>query len=312
MTRLWVSPANNKFAINDPYPYGVPFARTDASLPSVVFNHYSCPRWNHNPDKKGFPVTLRFPPNFPPNYTSKECADGTGVVYDSVLDKVFELYEIRPDQHTASIVRTWDIRGPGHASTLGNRTGTSASGIATVVGAVRAFELESSGMPIRHAFHIAVPRKKENYMELLGRGVQWPAVSGDGGAKDAENNNGPIPYGALLAIPPVEKGGPDLTKLGLSEAGLRFAEALRDYGTYVVDGAGVVAFRADAPLGPNGKQVRGDLKKIMPLLRMVTNSVEGANAHIPVGSATVGEVGTPTWPAGGGTPLAPNCAFDAP
>ena len=96
--------------------------------------------------------------------------------------------------------------------------------------------------------------------------------------------------GQLAAIPP----DVDLCSLGLTPAGLVVARALQDYGGYLVDSGGALAFYAepavedDAALGevPLLNDARGDLAKIVPQLRCVTNNT----------SATVG---------GGGAARAP-------
>lgn len=316
-TKVWL--AQKAFNINQPYPYGAPFAAADAKTLDYRLTHESCPTWNTNPTQRGFPVTVPIPNNLIPGNAFKPCADGTAIVYDRPNNKVFELYEFDVVRRTASTVRNWDILGLGHGTKVGERIGTSASGIAVAAGSFRVNEVETAGMKIEHAFHIVVPRKRSHALEtkspiVLGRKIQWPATGSDNGSRVAADNTGPVPYGSLLAIPPENKGGPNLRALGLSEAGLRFAEALRNYGVYVVDGGGAVAFRADKPLGPKTQTLRGELKKIMPLLRLVKNSVSGATAQSLVGSThkDVGFIGTPSWPAGGGTTLSPNCAVDAP
>ena len=109
----------------------------------------------------------------------------------------------------------------------------------------------------------------------------------------AGNNLGSIPYGALLALPPTTKGGPNVDNLGLSARGKRLAEAIRNYGIYVVDGGSCVALRADQHVA-NTAELKAALTKIYPYIRMVLNN---------------NVLGTPT--AGGGSGLAPNCANDA-
>ena len=145
----------------------------------------------------------------------------------------------------------------------------------------------------------------------------------------AQHNHGPFAYGALLAIPPGpdcivngkvhDIGGPDLTKMGLREPDLRIAQAMRDYGVYLVDNAGSFNIRAavsnEEQLSASVRAaVMNDLAKITRELRLVKNSVEGATARMSAtwgpGGWAVGSIGTPTWPAGGGEPLAPNTAID--
>jgi hypothetical protein len=67
---------------------------------------------------------------------------------------------------------------------------------------------------------------------MLSGEVILPAVGADRNADQPGHNLGHTPYGGLLAIP----RGVDLDRLDLTEAGRRLAEAVRDYGIYVVDG----------------------------------------------------------------------------
>ncbi|WP_215534972.1 hypothetical protein, partial [Mycobacterium tuberculosis] len=106
---------------------------------------------------------------------------------------------------------------------------------------------------------------------------------------------GAIPYGTLLAIPPESAGGPNLSSLGLSPSGLRLAEAFRNYGAYVVDSTDCPNIRADQFI-QNVDQLKAHMKKFYPYIRAVTNSA-WVTGHTAVGD---------------GTPLAPNCAYDAP
>jgi hypothetical protein len=128
---------------------------------------------------------------------------------------------------------------------------------------------------------------------MLSKEVVWPATTRDRSAGDPKQNLGHIPYGALLAIPTVAKGGPDLDTLGLSEPGKRVAEALRGYGAYVVDGARGVAMRADQFVNPTvHNQLKADLAKVYKYIRLVKNNAKDQTA------------------SGGGDPIAPNSAFD--
>ena len=79
--------------------------------------------------------------------------------------------------------------------------------------------------------------------------------------------------------------------------GRRLAEAIQDYGIYVVDtgGCGSGAIRADQHVNSGTlAALKRDIPKIYRHVRMVLNN---------------NVLGSPT--AGGGTPRAPNCAFDA-
>lgn len=192
---------------------------------------------------------------------------------------------------TAAIRRDWSTQGTGYGSSPSQQpVGVSASGIAGLFGLLRGFEINTPGQPITHVLTSAVPPT------LLSASAQivWPATHADGCAKQG-CTSGTIPYGALFALPPPERGGPDLSTLGLSQAGLRLAAALRDYGTYIQDKGGNLTLPADQQVSPTLiPALNRDLNIVQPYLRMVKNNVRDQDA------------------SGGGSPRAPNCAFDAP
>ena len=333
---IWQQARN--FKVEDRFPFGSPFGIADETSPEVTISHESCPRWNHNPDGRGFPLTTRIPSraDFPVGWRSiGDCQDGNAIVLDRTTGQVREFYEYdRSDTNniTASIVRgPYYLDGLGHGSELNEGVGTSAAGISLLGGAFRPWEVMKPGHRIGHAFQMSVPANDRAAewagidVHVLGKDIQWPATRGDGSASNPENNLGPFAYGALLAIPPGpdcivngevhDRGGPDLTKMGLSEPGLRIAQAMRDYGVYLVDNAGGFNIRgvstAEELTGSVRTAVMNDLTKICRELRLVKNSVIGATARKRPTWGQEGFIGTPTWPAGGGEPLAPNTAIDA-
>ncbi|MBL9204930.1 MAG: hypothetical protein JNN01_07585 [Opitutaceae bacterium] len=190
-------------------------------------------------------------------------------------------------------------------------------------GILRGWEVQAAGHRIGHALQLVLPRTKKvgNLPVMLGREVWWPAVSMDGsGYTHREHNIGHIPYGSLWALPPVEKGGPDLARLGLSERGMRLAECIRDYGLYVVDGGGATALRADQEFDSElTKELKAESAKFYRFIRLVENSVANTGKVVfQVGDAPTQPTGGNNrqiekggFPAGGGTPLAPNTAIDA-
>lgn len=276
-------------------PWGVSVASTDGTdrMQTIGAGPARC-------DKiKGLPVTIRFPRNgFITRivYNSNGCTDGVVVIYDSVAKVPHQLrqYNWNNGHPIAGQHVTWDIAGLGHGVRPGDRVGTSASGVAALFGVLRADEINDRDpdRKIEHALQVSMPRKPGS-LNMLSRKVVLPAVSGDGSMFQDGYNQGNIPYGALLALLPETKGGPNLDKLGLSMRGRRLAEAIRDYGLYAVDGADAVAIRTDQYV-QNTDELKQAMKAIYPYIRMVTN-------NDVLGSAV----------AGGGTPLAPNCAFDS-
>ena len=172
-----------------------------------------------------------------------------------------------------------------------------------------------------YSLQMVVPCLPEHFAMMLGREVWWPAVGMDGHAHiHAEHNTGNIPYGSLWAIPPVSKGGPDLDALGLTEKGKRLAEVIRDYGIYVVDCGAAPSIRCDQNFS---EAVRNELmmetRKFYKYFRLVLNSVpEEGKVKFYFGDTPSNPTGGPNkqiipgvFPAGGGTPLAPNTAIKA-
>lgn len=296
-TLLWLQHEDRGFKINT-YPYGAAFVDVDESCPEVSLT------WATNfqikqPDSS-LPVMVRIPrEQFPPQKPKKGAFDGNVSIYDRTTHLIHDCYgyQYNGGKPTAAIHKQHDIRGLGHGSKLNQRVGNSAAGFPHVWGAIRAWEIETPGQVIAHAHSIAVPRIPGHLgPPLLGKAIQWPASSSDSTAGRPEHNPGPFPYGALLAIPPEERGGPNLEELGLSEPGLRMARSMRDYGLYIADGGGGINFRTDG-YSPLFVQLGKDLKTLLPFLRLVTNSVVRATArHEPTGR--IGDIGIPTWPAG--------------
>ena len=86
----------------------------------------------------------------------------------------------------------------------------------------------------------------------------------------------------------------DIANLDLSEPGRRVAEALQNYGVYVVDTTGCPNMRGDQDIDAGVRRALiDDMRKVYPLLRRVLNN-------------SVGETDS-----GGGTSRAENCAFDS-
>jgi hypothetical protein len=277
------------FAVNVGAPWGVSVATTQASDPfkTVTAKAYCDP-------PSQVPVSLRFPAaGFQTKIVlnASGCTDGVVVIYDNPTGTPHQLrqYDWSNGNPTAGQYRTWDIKGLGHGTRMGGRLGTSASGVAALFGVLRSNEMNAPGRKIEHALQMALPAHPGCNV-MLSKDILLPAVSRDNGASNPANNLGHIPYGALLALPP----SVNIDSLGLSEPGKRLAQAIRDYGIYVVDTGGCSngAIRADQYVDKS--KIKADITKIYPLIRRVLNN---------------DVLGSPV--AGGGDPLAPNCAFDA-
>ena len=298
-------------------PHGLFMIDADEDGPVLTVNKRQ--EWGTS----GLPVDMRFPSggvniDFPDHF------DGNMTVYDRTIDVFNHLrvYAWNDGNPVAMQHRAYRPDIVGHGSKLMERTGTSASGVAAPFGILRGWEVEKEGHPIGHALQLSLPGQSGYSAMMLGREVWWPAVSMDGWVlRDSTNNTGNIPYGSLWAIPPEDKGGPDLTTLGLTEKGMRLAEAIRDYGMYVVDNSAGPAIRCDQNFH---WEVRAELvdatRKFYKYIRLVVNSVpEEGKVKFNVGDAnqvspTGGEytqIIPGEFPAGGGEPLAPNTAIDA-
>jgi hypothetical protein len=269
----------------------------------------------------GLPATVRFPAggvplDFPAHF------DGNIAIFDRSVNQFahFRQYAWNQGNPVAGQYRRYEPVSAGHGARLADRIGTSASGVAAPFGILRGWELKKEGHRIGHALQMVLPRLPDNSVMMLSREVWWPAVGMDGSAyTKATHNTGNIPYGSLWAVPPVSKGGPDLTKLGLSEMGLRLAECMRDYGIYVVDGGGSPSLRCDQGVDDIHAELVASTRAIYKHIRLVVNSVPDRGKVIyNVGDSGVNPTGGPNkqivagdFPAGGGDPLAPNTAIDA-
>lgn len=183
-------------------------------------------------------------------------------IIDSTHQFVDEMWE------ASMVTGGWNSQAWAKNSLFGpgvSQGGVRAYGGSAIGGLIRVGELANG---IRHplAFAVQQSQQKDSWV--------WPATIND--QAPPSNYMGHIPMGQLAAIPP----SVDLCLLQLSPAGLVIARALQDYGMYLVDTAGGLAFYAetaveqDASLGevPLLNDARDDLAKIVPLLRCVTNN----------------------------------------
>ena len=188
-------------------------------------------------------------------------------------------------------------------SGLGPKAGIRASGLSSLGGLIRKWEVDPSDPSytdgvIRHALAMSVTPEMLQYTSGTAgydaqgygteRGYVWPATSQDWGSQYRYKGN--LPMGSLLVIPK----SVDLNSLGLDAQTMKIAKAMQDYGGYVVDAAGSFNWYAEPTLTGSNFQnsVVGapdwaaGLRKIRSVLVVVTNN----------GPNSVG---------GGGTPLAP-------
>lgn len=250
------------------------------------------------------PVSLRVPKNFTGG-TVDAGADQGVTIYDrttNICHQFFQFYR-RDDNNATSAGRyTYDPRGIDWGSP---RKSSSASQICQLGLILRGREINpgAGAPPIQHCLHIAMGRRPDHDYMQLSREVIWPANGTDGDAfkiVDGKyvNNNGSVAYGTLYAIPTIEKGGPDFNTIASisTPQQRRYAQCARDYGIYVVDGGVNMSMRGDPGIDPG---VRSSLTTgafaswFVDALRMVTNNQQSQDT------------------AGGGEPLANNCAYNS-
>lgn len=277
--------------INTGAPWGVSVAETNDGDPLRTIRAGD-PKCNKI---VGFPRSIRLPREgfvTPVKMTDRGCTDGVVVIYDRPTNAPHQIrqYNWNGGKPSGGQYKTWDIDGLGHGTEPGERLGTSASGVAAMFGLLRGDEINNTGRKVEHALQMILPRRGDQCANMLSRQAVLPAVGGDGSMNSPGNNLGDIPYGALMALPPVSKGGPDINKMGLTERGKRLVQAIRDYGVYAVDGGSCLSIRADQHV-KNTAELKAALSKIYPHMKRVMNN---------------NVLGQPT--AGGGTPLADNCA----
>jgi hypothetical protein len=159
--------------------------------------------------------------------------------------------------------------------------GERAYGGSAIAGLIRKGELSSG---IKHALALAIPHSQ---MKCIVSGSTpsgscdpvWPASKVDDGAR--AKYKGEVPMGQLVSIP-VDV---DLSSLGLTAGGLRLAQALKDYGAYVVDASEDFVMYAEPAASGELTGARKDLAAIRALLRCVTNNsaarVGGGDATAP-------------------------------
>ena len=174
-------------------------------------------------------------------------------------DEWYQYYNPSNPNRNSSVT---DLRGDGLHTNAGPGTGPvhqqRASQVSQLGGLIRLADLNRGVIP--HALSIALPNV------TLRSGWVWPAFGQDGDGASAYT--GFVPMGSLIAIP---SGVP--MPAGLSPAGQMIWTALRNYGAYVVDRTSpssvlVAEAAAQGAVSP----AIGDLSRIMPQVRMVTNN----------------------------------------
>jgi len=192
---------------------------------------------------------------------------------------------------------TVDIYGDG---TYGGHFG---SGLSSIGGTIRVGELRPSSGPIHHALKLEAWAQTYYYYSSTRPGYRWPADEADDYAASQYHGTNPaLTEGSLLAIPP----SVNISSLGLlTDAGRKIAQALQDYGGYIVDDTAWDDFAIATEINPTDS-VRAEF-------------LADYGYHIDDGSGTAffGDINTifgalqvvdnngPTSVGGGGIPLVP-------
>lgn len=180
-----------------------------------------------------------------------------------------------------------DLRADGIKGCHG---GSRLSGIG---GTIRKHEADSTE-PIRHALKINLYCKR--FCSIEDDGKRWPALAADAYA-DESTYGGPVPavkMGTLLALPP----DTDLSFMSSPNA-RRIAEALRDYGGYVVDDTAWDVHALSLEEGAeivDGDDFHADLMQIFTALHAVNNNSPtaiggGGEPRVPLAPCLENEAG---------------------
>lgn len=246
--------------------------------------------------KARLPITTRVPTGFNASVYGPEGRDNTVLLYDGTNFRDFwkiravtenSIYEVGafPGAHAAG--------GQGHG---GSPRSTSASGIWHEAMTIRGHEWNNAATgKCEHMLGIGLGSKSTHTVGAqIGPSFVWPASSGD---NSMSLNTGTIPYGTIFAIPPPSKGGPDPADLSLGAATslkARLYWQMRNYGWVVCDQSNNPSLRCDQVLTEaNRAALQTAARALYPYMRPIENvGTSGSN------------------PIGGGTPVAPNCAFN--
>lgn len=239
----------------------------------------------------GSGLGLPIPPNTlrMPIMQNGDSADAMVVLLDRAGDGQYhEFYGFRWNDGSP-IARAHRIYAPDSLLHGPPRLGFGASGQTMMFGLVRGHEVNDDAFgPIMHATNFLCRVRAPNI--VMANAFQWPAGSVDGLCDGVTTCTGNIKYGSLMAIPQ----SLDSAGRGLSPLGLRLWDQMRNYGGFVIDGTGGRNSRGDQFVtSAKRTEYIAQMRIIMPLMRYVLNNAQGQTC----------------W--GGGSPLAPNGAFDA-
>lgn len=169
----------------------------------------------------------------PPDARPASDSDAHLVVWQPSTDTMWELWGARQAAdgwHTRYGGRIIGAsKDPGYFPTAPG-WGATATGLPLLGGLVRVSELRAGVIP--HALALEIPEPRADW-------YAWPAQRTDGTSSDPRA----IPEGTRFRIDPSLK----LSKLEMSPFARTLARAAQQYGIYVTDRAGAVAFTAEDP-----------------------------------------------------------------
>lgn len=217
-------------------------------------------------------------PHWPASVDPAEGLDGHADIVDPEAGIIHSFYKLtRVDDRWCAKQYAWTrLDGRGWGDPAHYFQGARAAAVPTMGGLVRRHELEEGAGPIRHALAISLTFNGLS----ADPGYVFPATSADAGLN---NNNGRIPEGALLMLPP------DFDTSKIDDARLRrIADALKVYGGYVVDRNVGTPFVVYCEIGSNAKlhtakiwnsRAASDLERMRLALRRVSSAKGWLDGH---------------------------------
>ncbi|WP_067068565.1 hypothetical protein [Roseateles chitosanitabidus] len=217
-------------------------------------------------------------PRWPASVIPAEGSDGHADIVDAEAGIIHSLFKLlRVDDQWCAKQYAWTrLDGRGWGDPAHYFQGARAAAVPTMGGLVRRHEVEEGAGPIRHALAISLTFNGLS----ADPGYVFPATSADAGLS---SNNGRIPEGALLMLPP------DFDTAKVDDPRLRrIAEALKVYGGYVVDRNIGTPFVIYAEIGSNAKlhtpgvwnsRAASDLERMRLALRRVSSTRGFLDGH---------------------------------
>ena len=242
------------------------------------------------------PLTIRIPRGFNASFNGPTDRDNHALFWNGTNFYDFAYFWTVTENSAYTCGAFPGVHAGGGQGHGGSPRSTSASGIWHEGMTIRGHEWNNAATgKCEHMLGIALgSRAGDAVGPQLSPNRVWPASSVD---NSATSNTGPIPYGTIFAIPPPSKGGPDPSTLSLGAADsikARLYWQMRNYGWVACDKSNNPSLRADQVItDANAAALQTAARALYPHMRAITNvGTSGSN------------------PIGGGTPIAPNCAFN--